>query len=136
MHDPRRAERHWLVMAVATLWVVSVGGEVDAQQPASTLDALPETHIARTANQGRQKPRKMSCFARGIMRITVAQVQGCSLSPGQFVPFMWPTSPVEVAVGANDLTGREKTYPKGQSVPVPLIQYGSNLSNEEKESKT
>jgi hypothetical protein len=26
MTDPRRAERHWLVMAVATVWVISVGG--------------------------------------------------------------------------------------------------------------
>ncbi len=76
MEDPARAERHWLVMAVATLWVVSVGGEWDASQPASMLAALPETHIARTSNKGRKKPRKMSCFARGMMLITVACCKG------------------------------------------------------------
>lgn len=41
MTDPRRAERHWLVMAVATLWVISVGGEVDANLPQSSFETLP-----------------------------------------------------------------------------------------------
>lgn len=34
MRDPERAGRLWLAMAVATLWVVSVGGESEAQQEA------------------------------------------------------------------------------------------------------
>ena len=105
MQDPARAERHWLVMAVATLWVVSVGGEGDAKPPASTLAALPETHIARQRCKGCQKSRQMSCFARGIMRIMVALLQGKRLPTGQFVPFEWPTSPVEVDGAASDLSG-------------------------------
>ena len=36
MTDPERAERLWLAIAVATLWVVSVGGEVDANLPVSS----------------------------------------------------------------------------------------------------
>src|SRR6266542_1033504 len=44
MQDPARAQRHWLAMVVSTLWVISVGGEVDAHQPASSLEALPEAH--------------------------------------------------------------------------------------------
>ena len=111
MQDAARAERHWLVMAVATLWVVSVGGEVDAQQPASTLAALPQTHIARTLNKGRQKQRKMSCFARGIMLITLALGQGHPLPTGQFVPFTWPTSPQEGEAGASSQAKSEITYP-------------------------
>ncbi len=110
MEDPGRAEQHWLVMAVATLWVVSVGGERDASQPASTLAALPETYIARTGNKGRKKPRKMSCFARGMMLITVALLQGRSLPTGRFVPFVWPTFP-EIAWEASNQAEREKTYP-------------------------
>ena len=51
MTDPRRAERHWLVMAVATLWVISVGGEVDATLPESSFETLPPTHIARRLEQ-------------------------------------------------------------------------------------
>jgi hypothetical protein len=101
MEDPARAERHWLVMAVATLWVVSVGGVVDAEQPASTLAALPQTHRARTHTKGRTKPRKMSCFARGMMRIIVALLKGDGLPTTQFVPFVWPTSPPQEEIQAS-----------------------------------
>ena len=111
MEDPGRAERHWLVMAVATLWVVSVGGQAESQQAVSMLEDLPPTHIARRLNKGRPKPRKMSCFARGIMLITLALVQGQRLPTGQFGPFTWPTSLEEVDVQANNLTGENKTYP-------------------------
>jgi Transposase DDE domain len=93
MEDPARAERHWLVMAVATLWVVSVGGEIDASRPASTLEALPHTHIARRLDKGRKKARKMSCFALGILAITVALLQGQPAPIGHFIPFAWPASP-------------------------------------------
>jgi hypothetical protein len=41
MVDPARAERLWLAIAVATLWVVSVGGQADANMPVSSLEALP-----------------------------------------------------------------------------------------------
>jgi hypothetical protein len=110
MEDPARAERHWLVMAVATLWVVSVGGVIEASQPASTLADLPSTHSARLGNKGRKKARKMSCFARGMMLITVALLQGRSLPTGRFVPFVWPTSP-EVESEASNQAKTEKTYP-------------------------
>lgn len=43
MTDPKRAERLWLGMALATLWTVSVGGEADATLPASSLAELPPT---------------------------------------------------------------------------------------------
>lgn len=111
MEDPGRAERHWLVMAVATLWVLSVGGQAESQQAVSMLEDLPPTHIARRLNKGRPQRRKMSCFARGIMLITLALVQRQCLPTGQFVPFIWPTSPEEVDVQANTLTGENKTYP-------------------------
>jgi len=111
MEDPARAQRHWLVMAVATLWVVSVGGQSDAAQPASTLDALPATHIARRLCKQRTKPRKMSCFARGIMMLTLAILQGQTLPTGQFVPFPWPTSPPEIEEDGPFLGVAQKTYP-------------------------
>lgn len=111
MEDPARAERHWLVMAVATLWVVSVGGEIDASRPASTLEALPDTHIARRRNLGRKKPRKMSCFACGILTITVFLLQGHAFPSGQFIPFTWPSSPSQEEPDALILAGTQKTYP-------------------------
>ncbi len=41
--DPSRAERLWLAIAVATLWLVSVGGKADSQiMPSSLALDAPE----------------------------------------------------------------------------------------------
>ena len=90
MTDPERAERLWLAIAVATLWVVSVGGEADANLPVSSLQALPETHIARRKASGRSRPRMLSCFARGMVTIVGALIRGDGLLLGRFVPEPWP----------------------------------------------
>jgi hypothetical protein len=60
MSDPARAARFWLAMAVAMLWVVSVGGEVDANLPPSSLDHLPPTHIARRTKSRSSRSRLLS----------------------------------------------------------------------------
>ncbi len=92
MIDPARAERLWLAIAVATLWVVSVGGEVDANLPVSSLEALPQTHVARRKATGRSRPRMLSCFARGILTIVGALIRGDGLLLGRFVPEPWPAT--------------------------------------------
>lgn len=92
MTDPRRASRLWLAIAVATLWVVSVGGEADATQPCSGLEALPERHIARRPATKRSQPRLGSCFARGLQRIWVALLNGRLLPMGRLLPEPWPTT--------------------------------------------
>ena len=92
MVDPQRAERLWLAIAVATLWVVSVGGESDANLPVSSLEALPQTHIARRTATGRSRPRMLSCFARGIVAIVAALIRGDGLLVGRFVPEAWPST--------------------------------------------
>lgn len=92
MIDPERAERLWLAIAVATLWVVSVGGEVDANLPVSSLEALPQTHVARRKATGRSRPRMLSCFARGILTIVGALIRGDGLLLGRFVPEPWPAT--------------------------------------------
>ncbi len=93
MVEPKRAERLWLAIAVATLWVVSVGGEVDASLPVSSLEALPPTHVARRKATGRSRPRMISCFARGLIIIVGALIRGDGLVLGRFVPEPWPSSP-------------------------------------------
>ena len=83
--DPARAERIWLAIAVATLWVVSVGGEADANMPASGFDELPETHIARRLKKNRpSRARLLSCFRRGRTVILVALLRGESIPLGSF----------------------------------------------------
>jgi hypothetical protein len=96
MTDPARATRLWLAIAVATLWVVSVGGEADATLPVSSLEALPELHVARRRATGRAQPRLVSCFRRGVLTILVALLQGQPLPLGRFLPEPWPTEPPAV----------------------------------------
>jgi hypothetical protein len=96
MTDPARATRLWLAIAVATLWVVSVGGEADATLPVSSLEALPEAHVARRRAPGRTQPRLLSCFRRGVLRILAALLQGHPLPLGRFLPEPWPTEPPAV----------------------------------------
>ncbi len=52
MTDPDRAARLWLAVAVATLWLLSVGGAAEASVPESTL--LDVTVRARLNNGGRR----------------------------------------------------------------------------------
>ncbi len=75
------------------MWVVSVGGEVDANLPVSSLEALPPTHVARGLATKRTRPRMLSCFARGIITIIGRLIRGDGLVLGRFVPEPWPTRP-------------------------------------------
>ena len=91
MKDPERAARLWVVIAVATLWVVSVGGEAEAAATCSGLEALPEQHIARRIATKQSRPRLSSCFGQGIRLILVAllEQQGCPV--GCFRAEPWPS---------------------------------------------
>jgi len=91
MTDPARASRFWLALAVATLWVVCVGGEADVNLPASSLDHLPPTHIARRTKFRPSQPRLLSCFTRGLTVILSAIIGQNPIPFGVFVPEPWPT---------------------------------------------
>jgi hypothetical protein len=73
MTRPERAERLWLIMSVATLWVLSVGGEADA------LAADP-------AFLDKPKPRSLSCFVLGLITIRAALDTRFHLPFGRFIP--------------------------------------------------
>jgi hypothetical protein len=92
MTDHDRASRLWLAIAVATLWVVSVGGEAEMNLPASSFDKLPDNHTARQYSPNSQ-PRLISCFRRGIFVIISALINGHPLPLGRFFPLPWPTPP-------------------------------------------
>lgn len=96
MREPARAERLWLAMAVATLWVVSVGGEAEERLAVSSLEGLPELHIARRRASGRSRPRLLSCFRRGVLAVVVAMVKGEKVPLGRFRPEAWPSEPAAV----------------------------------------
>ena len=93
MSAPDRAARLWLAVAVATLWLLSVGGVADETIPASTLldvTALcPERPRARRAT----RLRLVSVFRQGWVRLLVALLRQEPLPEGRLVPEPWPTVP-------------------------------------------
>jgi hypothetical protein len=94
MTQPDRAARLWLAVAVATLWLLSVGGEADETIPASTvLDVtalVPQPMRTRHAT----RLRLVSVFRRGWTLILVALLDQAPLPLGRFMPEPWPTVPV------------------------------------------
>lgn len=89
MSDPARAARLWLALSIATLWVVSLGGQADATLPDYDLDHLPPTHIARKTKIHSSKPRQISCFARGIIRIVADLINQRPIALASFFPEPW-----------------------------------------------
>lgn len=86
MRDPTRAERLWLVVSVATLWLLSVGGEADETVPESTIPDI--TGILQP--QKATKLRMVSVFRQGWMAIFVSLIFHGPLPLGRFIPEPWP----------------------------------------------
>ncbi len=87
MTAPDRAARLWLAVAVATLWLLSLGGEADAALPPSTIAAVPTAprRVRRTT-----RPRLVSVFRRGHAVLLAALVNGQPLPTGRLRPEPWP----------------------------------------------
>lgn len=97
MTDPARAERLWLVMAVAMLWLVRVGGEAQAMWQ----DLLPSP----------VGPARLSCLRLGWLTILAAAFKQYPLPKGLFSFDDWPKVPHSL-----------KTYPC--ELPSPLVSQG------------
>jgi hypothetical protein len=95
MTDPQRAARLWLAVAVATLWLLSVGGEAELTIPASTRPdvsaALGPQHRQRQAT----RLRLVSSFRRGWACLLAALLNQTTLPLGRFLPEPWPSSPAQ-----------------------------------------
>lgn len=75
-----RAERHWLAMAVAMLWMVTLGGE----QEISSHDEL----IGDRAFLPESTPtRQISCFLNGLLTVVARLLNGQSIALGRLLPF-------------------------------------------------
>jgi hypothetical protein len=85
MDDPARAERVWLAVAIATWWLLSVGGEADAKLPAETMDEVPQTQRSR-----RPHWRLIAIFHRGWTQILAALLHHGRLPFGEGWPEPWP----------------------------------------------
>ena len=98
MTDPKRAERLWLAIAVATLWLVSVGGQINTDLSASSLSLENETvepesiesmvgsNLESTASDLNQPTRYLSCFRRGFLVLLASVIKQLPLPKGRFVP--------------------------------------------------
>ena len=93
MSHPERAARLCLAVAVATLWLLSVGGAVDATIPASTLLDVTELCPARPRSRRATRLRLVSVFRQGWVTLLVALLRQGSLPEGRFVPEPWPAVP-------------------------------------------
>jgi hypothetical protein len=78
MTHPERVNRLWLVMAVALLWLIRVGGEVQ-------YDWL---HVSMTS-----PPASLSCLSLGWLTLFVAAIRHDQLPFGRFIPLDWHKFP-------------------------------------------
>jgi hypothetical protein len=79
MTDPRRLERHWLAIAVATLWLVAIGGAAD--------EGIAVETIGRFATTGQRQHR---VFTHGLAILLAALLNGPHLPRWHFEPEPWP----------------------------------------------
>jgi hypothetical protein len=93
MSNPGRTSRLWLAVAVATLWLLSVGGEADETVPAGTLEDVTALCPPKRRSRRETRLRLMSVFRRGWIRLLVALIRHEPLPEGRFVPEPWPSAP-------------------------------------------
>ena len=90
MTRPDRAARLWLAVAVATLWLLSVGGEAEEMLPASTIPDITALAPRLPRTRRATRLRLVSVFRRGWIRILVALLDQAPLPEGRFIPEPWP----------------------------------------------
>jgi hypothetical protein len=99
MTDPSRAERLWVAVAVATVWLVEVGGLAESEPRAETIPPLGRL----------DRPRVHRLFRVGLAVILAGLLVG-RMRVGRFVPEPWPT-PVPIPSLTEDEFRSQMTYP-------------------------
>jgi hypothetical protein len=92
MTAPDRAARLWLAVAVATIWLVSVGGAAEAGAPESAFVPLA-TLPTQTRQRRATRLRAVAVFHQGLIRLVVAMLEHAPFTRGDFFPEPWPTAP-------------------------------------------
>lgn len=80
LRQPDRAERYWLAMSVAMLWMVSLGGEPEISSDAQLISD-------RTSPSKPTSACSVSCFLNGLLTVLAQLLKGQSLSFGRLFPF-------------------------------------------------
>ena len=89
MDDPARAERLWMAIAIATWWLLSVGGEAEAL--ADTPLDITEPSVPGAVRQRGKRWRMIGIFQHGWSLIVAALLNHKLLpvKPGR--PEAWPS---------------------------------------------
>ena len=90
LREPTRAERLWLAMAVAMLWTVTVGGDLEPHRPDSYDEQLSPNHAAHQQHPGGQTVRQISCFLQGLINIIADLLNGQAISLAGLFPQPYP----------------------------------------------
>ncbi len=103
MEKPSRAERVWLALALATLWVVSVGSDMEVGPgpegaPLAPLKRGVEVEMpdvrALLGLGGPTQPRRLRLFRLGGLWLLVQGLKGRALTlPRRLIPEPWPDIP-------------------------------------------
>jgi hypothetical protein len=109
MRDPARAERLWLALAVATLWVISTGDALEQELEVPVIRDLSPRAVDRS------RPRRTRLFRLGRLALLAASVTHRALPlPRRLAPD--PLRPPPAVPPAHD-----RPYPT--SIPVPVHTY-------------
>jgi hypothetical protein len=86
MTEPQRAARLWLAVAVATWWLLSVGGAAEETLPEGTLLDVSAALACQRWPHRATRLRLVSLFRRGWVLILVALLNQAPLPLGAFFP--------------------------------------------------
>jgi Transposase DDE domain len=81
--DPKRAERLWLAMAVATLWMLTLGTQAELQQAVLPKGSNPRPQRPTPSHPQR---RRLSCFLLGMLLLPLILIRHQPLSVPPLVP--------------------------------------------------
>jgi hypothetical protein len=90
MEDPQRAGRLWLAIAVATLWLLRVGGSAEVEAMARQATG----NIWQHEQMCSECWGKSSVFARGHRAILMALLKQRRVPYGKWLPEPWPELPL------------------------------------------
>lgn len=92
IEDPDRASRTWLALALATFWVVAVGGQHDHDESArETFARCPATEVRQRGPEDAGKAHRLvSVLQQGIAVIQAMLMEGQVLKPETWYPEPWP----------------------------------------------
>jgi hypothetical protein len=92
MRDPARVARLWLAMAVATLWMITIGSDLEVG-PGDDCPDLPDLRPILGLT-GARHPRRTRLFRLGWLWLLVQLIQHQPLPlPCRLIPEPWPDIP-------------------------------------------